>query len=85
MRVTGPASSALELEQKLEEVMNQIQEFTAQFGSDELGELKRRRQRAIVLETEIASTRKSLQQLLEERTAEALRAETERLYDCYLC
>ena len=85
MRVTGPASSALELEQKLEKVLNQIQELTAQFGSDELGELKRRRQRAVVLETEIVSTRKSLQQFLEERTAEALRAETERLYDCYLC
>jgi DNA repair exonuclease SbcCD ATPase subunit len=78
MKMTGPQSSATEIEQKLAKVTNQIQEITAQFESDDVAELKRRRQRAVVLETEIGGAKKSRQLLLEGQTAETLKAETER-------
>jgi DNA repair exonuclease SbcCD ATPase subunit len=79
MKVTGPPSSASEIEQRLAKVANQIREIADRLGSDDLLELKSRRQRAVILETEIAGARKSQQQFLEDQTAEALRAVTERL------
>lgn len=79
MKVTGPPSSASEIKQKLAQVTSQIQEITARFGSDDLAALKSHRQRAVVLETEIAGAKKFRQQLLEGQTAEELIAETERL------
>ena len=77
MKVTGPSSSASEIKPKLAQVTSQLQEITARFGSDDLALLKIHRQRAVVLETEIAGARKSRQQILEGQTAEGLREETE--------
>jgi DNA repair exonuclease SbcCD ATPase subunit len=79
IRVTGPPSSASEIEKKLAHANSQIQEITARFGSDDLAELKSRRQRAVVLDTEIAGAKKSRQHLLEGQMTEALKAATELL------
>lgn len=73
MRVTGPASSAADLEQRLAQVTRQIDETTTRFGTTNLAELKNRNKRAIVLETQVAVAVKSQQQLLGGQTTETLR------------
>ena len=73
MIVTGPASSAAELQQKLADVTSQIDEITARFGTADATELKKRNQRAIVLATQLAGAMKSRKQLLGGQATETLR------------
>jgi hypothetical protein len=74
LKVTGPASSAAELDQRLAQVKRQIDKATARFGTADLAELKNRRQRAIVLETQVAGAEKFRRQLLEGQPTEILQA-----------
>ena len=72
MEVTGPASSAAELEQRLAQVTRQIGETTARFGTANVAELKKRHQRAVVLEAQTTGVVKARQQLLGGQTTETL-------------
>lgn len=79
MKVTGPQSSASEIEQKLGQVTKQIEGITTRYGWADLVELKNRRKRATVLEAEIAGAANSREQLLEGQTAEGVQTTASRL------
>jgi DNA repair exonuclease SbcCD ATPase subunit len=77
--VSGPAEGVAELRAKLKESGERLANLTAPYGTGDLEELRRRRERGFHLEAQISHTRQEFAGLLGGRSLEALQERLSRI------
>lgn len=79
--ISGPAEGVAELRAKLEESGERLANLTVPYGTGDLEELRRRRERRLHLEAQLSHTRQELAGLLGGRSLEALKERLSRIRD----